>query len=180
MNMKHLFLVPKQSCAFMVMRPLGLIRLINPRASFSSSAVKWEGGVSMVQGASRGIGLEFVSFFLICFTFMWLIGLYPFFFFSFCEVQIIPRRLGLWFIKFFKFFSCIGIVYLFINFAIGFGLLKCSKSLLNSCLLNEKKSLNAIQRFANFRYIFSMEYGITCLCLGQWVWFCIYYIMLSI
>ncbi|KAF3450204.1 hypothetical protein FNV43_RR06284 [Rhamnella rubrinervis] len=45
----------------MAMRPLGLIRLINPRASFSSSAVKWEGGVSMVQGASRGIGLEFVK-----------------------------------------------------------------------------------------------------------------------
>ncbi|XP_042519590.1 C-factor-like [Macadamia integrifolia] len=30
------------------------------RASFCSSASKWEGGVSMVQGASRGIGLEFV------------------------------------------------------------------------------------------------------------------------
>ncbi|XP_043688082.1 C-factor-like isoform X1 [Telopea speciosissima] len=30
------------------------------RASFCSSALKWEGGVSMVQGASRGIGLEFV------------------------------------------------------------------------------------------------------------------------
>lgn len=27
------------------------------------SSVRWEGGVSMVQGASRGIGLEFVSFF---------------------------------------------------------------------------------------------------------------------
>lgn len=26
-----------------------------------ASALKWEGGVSMVQGASRGIGLEFVS-----------------------------------------------------------------------------------------------------------------------
>lgn len=26
-----------------------------------ASAVRWEGGVSMVQGASRGIGLEFVS-----------------------------------------------------------------------------------------------------------------------
>lgn len=80
MNMKPLFLVPKQSCAFMAMRALGLLRLINPRASFSSSAVKWEGGVSMVQGASRGIGLEFVSFFFIYFTFMWLIGLYPVFF----------------------------------------------------------------------------------------------------
>lgn len=30
--------------------------------SSSDSALKWEGGVSMVQGASRGIGLEFVSF----------------------------------------------------------------------------------------------------------------------
>lgn len=30
------------------------------RAFISSSALKWEGGVSMVQGASRGIGLEFV------------------------------------------------------------------------------------------------------------------------
>ncbi|KAK8506752.1 hypothetical protein V6N12_002197 [Hibiscus sabdariffa] len=28
--------------------------------SSSASAPKWEGGVSMVQGASRGIGLEFV------------------------------------------------------------------------------------------------------------------------
>ncbi|KAM0951648.1 putative benzil reductase ((S)-benzoin forming) [Dioscorea sansibarensis] len=30
------------------------------RAFISSSALKWEGGVSIVQGASRGIGLEFV------------------------------------------------------------------------------------------------------------------------
>ncbi|XVF86101.1 hypothetical protein PTKIN_Ptkin18bG0014200 [Pterospermum kingtungense] len=30
-------------------------------ASTASSALKWEGGVSMVQGASRGIGLEFVK-----------------------------------------------------------------------------------------------------------------------
>ncbi|KAM3684389.1 hypothetical protein ACB098_11G042100 [Castanea mollissima] len=28
---------------------------------YSSSALKWEGGISMVQGASRGIGLEFVK-----------------------------------------------------------------------------------------------------------------------
>ncbi|KAB1219651.1 hypothetical protein CJ030_MR3G011089 [Morella rubra] len=28
---------------------------------FSSSDFRWEGGVSMVQGASRGIGLEFVK-----------------------------------------------------------------------------------------------------------------------
>lgn len=27
------------------------------------SSIRWEGGVSMVQGASRGIGLEFVSLF---------------------------------------------------------------------------------------------------------------------
>jgi hypothetical protein len=47
----------------MAMRHLGLNRLMTQRASLSSSAVKWEGGVSMVQGASRGIGLEFVSFF---------------------------------------------------------------------------------------------------------------------
>jgi hypothetical protein len=33
------------------------------RACFASSGLKWEGGVSMVQGASRGIGLEFVSFY---------------------------------------------------------------------------------------------------------------------
>ncbi|XP_056175746.1 uncharacterized oxidoreductase C663.09c isoform X1 [Syzygium oleosum] len=31
------------------------------RSSSSSDAVKWDGGVSMVQGASRGIGLEFVE-----------------------------------------------------------------------------------------------------------------------
>ncbi|KAJ9691332.1 hypothetical protein PVL29_013492 [Vitis rotundifolia] len=38
--------------------PLSSIR----RALLSTcSAVKWEGGVSMVQGASRGIGLEFVK-----------------------------------------------------------------------------------------------------------------------
>ncbi|KAL5771853.1 hypothetical protein ACOSQ2_011777 [Xanthoceras sorbifolium] len=33
-----------------------------PRAAFTSSAfLKWDGGVSMVQGASRGIGLQFVK-----------------------------------------------------------------------------------------------------------------------
>ena len=43
--------------SFMV-APLSSVR----RALLSTcSAVKWEGGVSMVQGASRGIGLEFVS-----------------------------------------------------------------------------------------------------------------------
>ncbi|XP_020593701.1 uncharacterized oxidoreductase C24B10.20 [Phalaenopsis equestris] len=31
-----------------------------PNARFSSTISRWEGGVSMVQGASRGIGLEFV------------------------------------------------------------------------------------------------------------------------
>lgn len=46
----------------MAMKPLRLMRVMTQRASFSSSAVKWECGVSMVQGASRGIGLEFVSF----------------------------------------------------------------------------------------------------------------------
>lgn len=63
-------LLHKQSRAFMAMSPLSQLRPIVRRASFSfsscsSSAVKWEGGVSMVQGASRGIGLEFVSFFFI-------------------------------------------------------------------------------------------------------------------
>ncbi|KAB1222910.1 hypothetical protein CJ030_MR2G013600 [Morella rubra] len=41
-----------------------ILRSVARRASlsfFSSSAFKWEGGVSMVQGASRGIGLEFVK-----------------------------------------------------------------------------------------------------------------------
>ncbi|KAJ0017148.1 hypothetical protein Pint_11370 [Pistacia integerrima] len=49
--------------AFMATTSLaGALRSI-PRASFSSGSgsVKWDGGVSMVQGASRGIGLEFVK-----------------------------------------------------------------------------------------------------------------------
>ncbi|XP_044478819.1 uncharacterized oxidoreductase C663.09c-like [Mangifera indica] len=49
--------------AFMATTSLaGALRSI-PRASFSSASgsVKWDGGVSMVQGASRGIGLEFVK-----------------------------------------------------------------------------------------------------------------------
>ncbi|KAK9937000.1 hypothetical protein M0R45_013819 [Rubus argutus] len=58
-RLTHLFL--NQQCSFMAMRHLGLNRLMTQRASLSSSAVKWEGGVSMVQGASRGIGLEFVK-----------------------------------------------------------------------------------------------------------------------
>lgn len=58
-KLRHLFL--SQQCSFMAMTSLRLMRVRTQRASFSSSAVKWEGGVSMVQGASRGIGLEFVK-----------------------------------------------------------------------------------------------------------------------
>ena len=36
--------------------PMRLRSFVSP-----TSALKWEAGVSMVQGASRGIGLEFVS-----------------------------------------------------------------------------------------------------------------------
>lgn len=44
------------------------VALTSVRRAFSAaaapfSASKWEGGVAMVQGASRGIGLEFVSWF---------------------------------------------------------------------------------------------------------------------
>ena len=39
------------------------LRSIKRALSSTSSALKWEGGVSMVQGASRGIGLEFVRIF---------------------------------------------------------------------------------------------------------------------
>ncbi|PKU77861.1 uncharacterized protein LOC110092780 [Dendrobium catenatum] len=39
--------------------PLPLVKSA-PKARFSSTVSQWEGGVSMVQGASRGIGLEFV------------------------------------------------------------------------------------------------------------------------
>ncbi|CAL1402698.1 unnamed protein product [Linum trigynum] len=43
-------------------RPAGLaLRLMRSAAFASASAAKPEGGVSMVQGASRGIGLEFVK-----------------------------------------------------------------------------------------------------------------------
>ncbi|XP_030480973.1 uncharacterized protein LOC115697938 isoform X2 [Cannabis sativa] len=38
-----------------------VMRSVTRTASFSSSLAKREGGVSMVQGASRGIGLEFVK-----------------------------------------------------------------------------------------------------------------------
>ncbi|XP_038894686.1 C-factor [Benincasa hispida] len=38
----------------------GILKSLARRPNFSSVAAKWEGGVSMVQGASRGIGLEFV------------------------------------------------------------------------------------------------------------------------
>ncbi|KAL0914481.1 hypothetical protein M5K25_014830 [Dendrobium thyrsiflorum] len=41
------------------LRPPPLLKSA-PKARFSSTVSKWEGGVSMVQGASRGIGLEFV------------------------------------------------------------------------------------------------------------------------
>ncbi|KAL6197072.1 hypothetical protein ACLB2K_032684 [Fragaria x ananassa] len=58
-KLTHLFL--NRQCSFMAMRHLGMNRVMAQRASLSSSAVKWEGGVSMVQGASRGIGLEFVK-----------------------------------------------------------------------------------------------------------------------
>lgn len=37
------------------------IRSSSSSSSTSSDAVKWEGGISMVQGCSRGIGLEFVK-----------------------------------------------------------------------------------------------------------------------
>ncbi|KAL7241392.1 hypothetical protein ACSBR1_014062 [Camellia fascicularis] len=37
------------------------LRSVKMVSSFCTSALKWEGGVSMVQGASRGIGLEFAS-----------------------------------------------------------------------------------------------------------------------
>lgn len=52
--------------AFMA-TPLALRSIIFRRASFafSSAAAIWDGGVSMVQGASRGIGLEFVSFYFL-------------------------------------------------------------------------------------------------------------------
>lgn len=44
-----------------------IMRSMAKRVFFSTSATKSEGGVSMVQGASRGIGLEFVSSFLLFF-----------------------------------------------------------------------------------------------------------------
>ncbi|KAK4551148.1 hypothetical protein RGQ29_032501 [Quercus rubra] len=50
--------------AFTVMASPLRLRSIARKAClrcYSSSALKWEGGVSMVQGASRGIGLEFVK-----------------------------------------------------------------------------------------------------------------------
>ncbi|XP_050370529.1 uncharacterized protein LOC126788571 [Argentina anserina] len=58
-KLTQLFL--NQQCSFMAVRHLGRNRVMTRRATFSSSTVKWEGGVSMVQGASRGIGLEFVK-----------------------------------------------------------------------------------------------------------------------
>ncbi|KAM3684391.1 hypothetical protein ACB098_11G042100 [Castanea mollissima] len=50
--------------AFTVMASPLRLRFIARKAClrcYSSSALKWEGGISMVQGASRGIGLEFVK-----------------------------------------------------------------------------------------------------------------------
>ncbi|KAJ4702838.1 Short-chain dehydrogenase/reductase [Melia azedarach] len=56
-----MLLFPVSQRAFMA-TPALAFRFIRRAAAFSSSAsVKWEGGVSLVQGASRGIGLEFVK-----------------------------------------------------------------------------------------------------------------------
>lgn len=66
-------IVETHRAAFMARRvPLRVMQKILLRASFSSSSssfMKWEGGVSMVQGASRGIGLEFVIFSSLLFPF---------------------------------------------------------------------------------------------------------------
>ena len=48
------------------------------KAFFCSAASKWEGGVSMVQGASRGIGLEFVRKTHSCSIFYKIQGLFCF------------------------------------------------------------------------------------------------------
>ncbi|PON87211.1 Short-chain dehydrogenase/reductase [Trema orientale] len=53
-------LLVQTQMGFMATRGLPL-RLMRRSSFSSSSATKWEGGVSMVQGASRGIGLEFVK-----------------------------------------------------------------------------------------------------------------------
>lgn len=55
-----------------------------------SAALKFENGVSMVQGASRGIGLEFVRF---CFLSGYLLLLFFF--------------LGIWFMAFY--FACVAL-----------------------------------------------------------------------
>ncbi|KAF2317942.1 hypothetical protein GH714_041265 [Hevea brasiliensis] len=50
------------NCRAFLSTPVALSSVRRPfSASSSVSAHKWEGGVSMVQGASRGIGLEFVK-----------------------------------------------------------------------------------------------------------------------
>lgn len=59
----------KSGGAWMVSTSLAAAALRRMRVSgfatsSSSSFPNWEGGVSLVQGASRGIGLEFVSLFL--------------------------------------------------------------------------------------------------------------------
>ena len=59
--------------AFTVMASPLRLRSIARKAClrcYSSSALKWVGGVSMVQGASRGIGLVFVSFLYFLFHFL--------------------------------------------------------------------------------------------------------------
>lgn len=62
--MKLLAFTKHSSMAFSrCLRPALSATIRSSSSSFSSDAVKWEGGVSMVQGASRGIGLEFVSIF---------------------------------------------------------------------------------------------------------------------
>ncbi|KAI3420497.1 uncharacterized protein J3R85_012809 [Psidium guajava] len=59
--MKPLAFAKRASMAFSrCLRP-ALSTTIRSSSSSSSDSVKWEGGVSMVQGASRGIGLEFVK-----------------------------------------------------------------------------------------------------------------------
>ncbi|KAM1107833.1 hypothetical protein EV1_004509 [Malus domestica] len=60
-KLRPLLFLNQQCSSMAAMRPLRLMRVMSQRASLSSSAGKWEGGVSMVQGASRGIGLEFVK-----------------------------------------------------------------------------------------------------------------------
>ncbi|WOK91701.1 hypothetical protein Cni_G00392 [Canna indica] len=60
----ELFLKPQNWAVAMrlaVSSPSPVMRSLRSAYFCSSAASKWEGGVSMVQGASRGIGLEFVK-----------------------------------------------------------------------------------------------------------------------